>query len=54
MNDEFVLRGNAAILKCLLPSFVADFVLIDAWILDETLEITSSIDEENNFGILDK
>uniref|UniRef100_A0A1B0DQ86 Uncharacterized protein n=1 Tax=Phlebotomus papatasi TaxID=29031 RepID=A0A1B0DQ86_PHLPP len=51
VNDEFVLRGNAAILKCLLPSFVADFVLIDAWILDETLEITSSIDEENNFVV---
>lgn len=48
--DEFVLKGNAAILKCLLPSFVADFVSIDAWILDETVEINSSI-EDNNLGI---
>uniref|UniRef100_A0A1B0GLK3 Ig-like domain-containing protein n=1 Tax=Lutzomyia longipalpis TaxID=7200 RepID=A0A1B0GLK3_LUTLO len=51
VNDEFVLRGNAAILKCLLPSFVADFVLIDAWILDETLEIKSVIETEDKFVV---
>nr|ATU82862.1 secreted Ig-domain-containing protein [Pristhesancus plagipennis] len=30
--DEFVLKGNAAILKCLIPSFVADFVQVIEWI----------------------
>lgn len=29
--DEFVLRGNAATLKCLVPSFVADFVDVIEW-----------------------
>ncbi|XP_071050253.1 cell adhesion molecule Dscam1 isoform X5 [Onthophagus taurus] len=33
--DEFVLRGNTAILKCLVPSFVSDFVEIEAWITDD-------------------
>lgn len=33
--DEFVLRGNAATLKCLVPSFVADFVQIVGWISDD-------------------
>lgn len=34
VNDEFVLRGNTAILKCIVPSFVADFVHVMAWIMD--------------------
>lgn len=33
--DEFVLRGNTAILKCLVPSFVTDFVMVDAWVADD-------------------
>lgn len=33
--DEFVLRGNAATLKCLLPSFVADFVEVIEWVSPE-------------------
>ena len=36
--DEHVLKGNSAILKCHIPSFVSDFVFIDAWIDDETNE----------------
>ncbi|KPJ11137.1 Down syndrome cell adhesion molecule-like protein CG42256 [Papilio machaon] len=34
VNDEFVLRGNTAVLKCIVPSFVADFVHVVAWIMD--------------------
>ncbi|KAK4311632.1 hypothetical protein Pmani_016871, partial [Petrolisthes manimaculis] len=30
--DESVLRGNSAIIKCLIPSFVADFVSVQAWV----------------------
>lgn len=33
--DENVLRGNAAILKCLIPSFVSEYVVIDSWIISE-------------------
>lgn len=36
--DEHVLRGNTAILKCHIPSFVSDFVAVDAWIDDEGAE----------------
>lgn len=45
--DEFVLIGNAAILKCNLPSFVADFVYVEAWIADDGTEILPNND---NFG----
>lgn len=45
--DEFVLRGNAAILKCNLPSFIADFVIVEAWIADDGTEI---LPNNNDFG----
>ncbi|KAL1463715.1 hypothetical protein WDU94_015441 [Cyamophila willieti] len=32
---EYVIRGNSGILKCSIPSFVADYVLVDAWINEE-------------------
>lgn len=29
--SEYVIRGNAAILKCTIPSFVAEFVSVESW-----------------------
>nr|XP_015838910.1 PREDICTED: Down syndrome cell adhesion molecule isoform X38 [Tribolium castaneum] len=31
VNNEYVIRGNAAVLKCSIPSFVADFVTVVSW-----------------------
>ncbi|XP_043801756.1 Down syndrome cell adhesion molecule-like protein Dscam2 isoform X7 [Apis laboriosa] len=31
VNNEYVIRGNAAILKCSIPSFVAEFVQVVGW-----------------------
>lgn len=36
---EYVMRGNSAIIKCLIPSFVADFVQVTAWINEDDEEI---------------
>lgn len=35
VNDEFILNGNAAIMKCLVPSFLQDFITIDSWEIDD-------------------
>lgn len=40
--DEAVLRGNSAILKCVIPSFVADFVSVQAWVDLEGKAYTAS------------
>lgn len=32
--DEHVLKGNSAVLKCHIPSFVADYVAVESWISD--------------------
>ncbi|MPC96061.1 hypothetical protein E2C01_091298 [Portunus trituberculatus] len=34
-ESENVIRGNSAILKCKIPSFVADFVSVQAWVDSE-------------------
>lgn len=31
VNNEYVIRGNAAVLRCSIPSFVADFVNVISW-----------------------
>uniref|UniRef100_A0A2A4JHQ8 Down syndrome cell adhesion molecule-like protein Dscam2 n=1 Tax=Heliothis virescens TaxID=7102 RepID=A0A2A4JHQ8_HELVI len=33
--EEYVLRGNAAILKCQIPSFVSEYVSVNSWIISE-------------------
>lgn len=35
VNKEYVIRGNSAILKCQIPSFVADFIEILSWHTDQ-------------------
>lgn len=30
-DNEYVIRGNSAIMKCEIPSFVADFVTVTMW-----------------------
>lgn len=43
---EYVIRGNTAVLKCSIPSFVADFVHVESWI-DEDGKLLNYTD---NFG----
>lgn len=33
--EEYVLRGNAAILKCQIPSYVSEYVSVSSWIISE-------------------
>lgn len=47
VNDEFILRGNTAVLKCIVPSFVADFVHVVAWTMDNE---TVSAEEHSNYN----
>lgn len=54
MPSEFVMRGNAAIMKCSIPSFVADFVYVTAWVDDEGNEIVPSEMEGGESGFKKK
>lgn len=49
LMEEYVLRGNAAIVKCHVPSFVSEYVNVVSWIIsegEETQEI--NLDAESN------
>lgn len=40
--EEYVLKGNSAILKCHIPSFVSEYVNVISWIIiedDDELEV---------------
>lgn len=44
--DEYVLLGNAAVLKCLIPSFVTDFVQVLGWVDDNGINIGITVDKQ--------
>lgn len=48
--DEAVLRGNSAVLKCHIPSFVADFIQVASWLEDEEREILPSSNQQIQSG----
>lgn len=45
----FVIKGNTAIFKCIVPSFVADYVSVISW--EDTDGEKYSISPNTNFGI---
>lgn len=49
-ENEYVIKGNSAIVKCKLPSFVSDFVSIDSWIFDDGMVLYQNNTNETNYG----
>lgn len=50
-ENEYVIKGNSAIMKCKIPSFVADFVEVEAWInVDDGTEYTHNLSTLNAYG----
>ena len=42
----FVINGNSALLKCVIPSIVADFISVESWTDDAENEFFSN----SNYG----
>ena len=54
VSEDHVIVGNAAVLRCHIPSFVADMVNVDHWLIDDvtiTSSSSSSNDEHSHWGI---
>ena len=45
---EYVIIGNTALMKCEIPSFVADFVSVESWKDNKNNEYFTGI--SNNYG----
>lgn len=39
---EFAIKGNSAVMKCQVPSYVSDFVHVISWITEDTEFILGS------------
>ncbi|XP_071455023.1 cell adhesion molecule Dscam1 [Hetaerina americana] len=46
-ENEYVIRGNSAVMKCKIPSFVADFVHVEAWLGEDGTVLTSATNEHD-------
>lgn len=53
LMEENVLRGNSAIMKCHIPSFVTEYVTVSSWIISEgdVDEMEIKVDETSSLGI---
>ncbi|CAH1122837.1 unnamed protein product [Ceutorhynchus assimilis] len=49
--SEYVIRGNTAVIKCNIPSFVADFVRVEAWV-GENIEYTYDSNYDSKYLVL--
>ncbi|XP_076374957.1 Down syndrome cell adhesion molecule 1 isoform X48 [Megalopta genalis] len=52
VNKEYAIRGNSAILKCVVPSFVADFVKVLSWHTDQGDEFLPGDDYDGKYLVL--
>lgn len=48
--NEYVIKGNTAVVKCSIPSFVADFVKVESWIDEagQILKVSDDLGNENS------
>lgn len=53
LMEENVLRGNSAIVKCHIPSFVTEYVTVSSWIISEgdVDELEIQLNQTFNLGI---
>ncbi|XP_055694224.1 cell adhesion molecule Dscam2 isoform X11 [Lutzomyia longipalpis] len=52
VNKEYVIRGNSAVMKCQVPSFVADFVEIISWHTDQNESFHHKMDYDGKYLVL--
>ncbi|XP_049955421.1 Down syndrome cell adhesion molecule-like protein Dscam2 [Schistocerca serialis cubense] len=49
--DEFVMVGNTAVLRCHVPSFVRDYVIVTSWLRGSTDRIVTDIDSGGRYSV---
>nr|XP_053612850.1 cell adhesion molecule Dscam2 isoform X36 [Plodia interpunctella] len=52
VNKEYVIMGNSIVLKCQVPSFVADFIEVLSWHTDENEDFTHGNNYEGKYLVL--
>ncbi|KAL1500781.1 hypothetical protein ABEB36_006226 [Hypothenemus hampei] len=52
VHDEYVITGNTAVLKCKIPGYVSDYVMVTSWIQDESVNIYPNTDIGGKYVVL--
>lgn len=54
VNKEYAIRGNSILMKCQIPSYVADFVRIESWHTDQnqSFYLNSTENDEEGWSAL--
>ncbi|XP_059483764.1 cell adhesion molecule Dscam2 [Neocloeon triangulifer] len=50
--DEYVISGNTAVLRCQIPSYVADYVMVTSWLQDGSVNIYPNTDTGGKYAVL--
>jgi hypothetical protein len=50
--DAFVTSGNTAVLRCQVPSSVADYVMVTSWLQDGAINIYPNTDTGGKYAVL--
>lgn len=51
MATEYAIKGNSIVLKCGIPSFVADFVTVVSWLTDADEEFVPNRDYGRSWSL---
>ncbi|XP_067127158.1 cell adhesion molecule Dscam1-like isoform X1 [Centruroides vittatus] len=49
--DEFVIRGNTAVIRCHIPSFVKDYVTVIGWVKTSRNHVTTDITHGGRYSV---
>ncbi|XP_044744906.1 Down syndrome cell adhesion molecule-like protein Dscam2 isoform X2 [Coccinella septempunctata] len=52
VHDEYVTAGNTAVLKCKIPNYVSEYVMVTSWVQDETINIYPNTDIGGKYVVL--
>lgn len=50
--DEYVISGNTAVLRCQVPSYVTEYIMVTSWIQDGIINIYPNTDTGRFFHSL--
>lgn len=52
VSEDHVILGNAALLRCHIPSYVADTVQVDHWLVDDRIIQLSGAAASTEWGTM--
>ncbi|XP_061500110.1 cell adhesion molecule Dscam2 isoform X1 [Anopheles gambiae] len=52
VHDEYVMSGNTAVLKCQVPSYIQDYVVVTAWVQDSGVHLYPNSDIGGKYIVL--